>query len=271
MADAPQSHLLGEAAARQLSNTTKTPPQWVGITPRWIVQLLPWTPVEAGVYRVNRVISDPFAVECTPDADSPLPNANIDYDENPREYTLTTVTTVGYGEIHPLSPAGRVFNAILILIGVTVILLAMGAMTQTVIELELNNFFGKRRAKNMIDKLDGHIILCGFGRVGRGAAAVLMESNTPFVVVDHNEDRVERAMQQGMLAVLADASRDDTLRLVGIARAKGLIATLRSDPDNLFVVLTAKTLNPNLELSARVAEESAESKMRRAGATHGAR
>ncbi|MEP7352715.1 MAG: NAD-binding protein [Acidobacteriota bacterium] len=182
--------------------------------------------------------------------------------------TLTTVTTVGYGEIHPLSTAGRVFNAILIMVGVTIILLAMGAMTQTVIELELNNFFGKRRTRNMIDKLEGHIILCGFGRVGRGAAAVLSESNTPFVVVDHNEDRVERAIKLGMLAVLADASRDDTLRLVGIARAKGLIATLRSDPDNLFVVLTAKSLNPNLELSARVAEESTEAKMRRAGATH---
>jgi len=181
--------------------------------------------------------------------------------------TLTTVTTVGYGEIHPLSPAGRVFNALLILVGVTVILLAMGAMTQTVIELELQQFFGKRRVQKMIDKLQGHIIVCGFGRVGRGAAAELVEAGTPFVVIDHNEDRVERAIQQGMLAVLADASRDDTFQLVGIERAKGLIATLASDADNLFLVMTAKTLNPNLQLSARVAEESSEQKMRRAGAT----
>ena len=92
MADNEHRTLTAQAA-RQLSNTTKTPPQWVGNTPRWLVQLLPWTPVEAGVYRVNRVVSNPFAVECTPDADSPLPNANIDYDETPREYTLTTVTT----------------------------------------------------------------------------------------------------------------------------------------------------------------------------------
>src|ERR1700685_2392675 len=97
--------------------------------------------------------------------------------------TLTTVTTVGYGEIHTLSTPGRVFNCFLILFGVVTMLLAIGAMTQTVIELELNQFFGKRRVKSMIDKLDGHIILCGFGRVGRGAADELRQAGLPFVVV----------------------------------------------------------------------------------------
>jgi len=180
--------------------------------------------------------------------------------------TLTTVTTVGYGEIRSLSHAGRVFNSFLILFGVITMLLAIGAMTQTVIELELNQFFGKRRIKSMIEKLEGHIILCGFGRVGRGAAEELRQAGARFVVIDNNEDRVERAIQSGMLAVLADASRDETLKEVGIDRAKGLIATLASDADNLFVILTAKTLNPNLQLSARVAEETSENKMRRAGA-----
>jgi len=180
--------------------------------------------------------------------------------------TLTTVTTVGYAEIRGLSHAGRVFNSFLILFGVTTIFLAFGAMTQTAIELELNQFFGKRRVRNMIDKLEGHIILCGFGRVGRGAAEELRKAGASFVVIDNNDERVERAMKAGMLAVLADASRDETLRDVGIARAKGLIATLASDADNLFVILSAKTLNPNLQLSARIAEESSEVKMRRAGA-----
>jgi len=91
--------------------------------------------------------------------------------------TLTTVTTVGYGEIRGLSHSGRVFNSFLILFGVTTIFLAVGAMTQTIIELELNQFFGKRRVKNMIDKLEGHIILCGFGRVGRGAAEEFRMTN----------------------------------------------------------------------------------------------
>lgn len=180
--------------------------------------------------------------------------------------TLTTVTTVGYGELHPLSRAGRVFNSGLILIGVVTMLLAVGAMTQTIVELELNQFFGKRRVKGMIGKLEGHVIVCGFGRVGRGAADELRQARLPFVVVDHSEDRVEQAMREGMLGVLADASRDETLREIGIDRAKGLIATLATDADNLFLILTAKTLNPRLQLSARVAEESSEEKMRRAGA-----
>jgi hypothetical protein len=93
MGDNDQRRMLGERAARQLSNTTKTPPYWVGSTPRWLVQLLPWTPVEAGVYRVNRVVEAGFAVECSPDDATPLPNALIDYQEKPREYTLSSVTT----------------------------------------------------------------------------------------------------------------------------------------------------------------------------------
>jgi voltage-gated potassium channel len=182
--------------------------------------------------------------------------------------TLITVTSIGYAEIRPLSQAGRMFNSVLILFGVTTILLAVGVMTQTAIELELNQYFGKRRAKNMIDKLQDHIIVCGYGRVGRGAADELLQARIPFVVVDRSEDRVERAMHNGILAVVADASRDETLRDVGIMRAKGLIATLASDADNLFLILTAKTLNPALQLSARVSEESSESKMRRAGADY---
>jgi voltage-gated potassium channel len=182
--------------------------------------------------------------------------------------TLITVTTVGYAEIHPLSEGGRIFNSFLIFFGVVILLLAVGAMTQTVIELELNQFFGKRRIKNMIDKLDGHFILCGFGRVGRGAAEELRQAGVLFVVVDNDENKVERAIHDGMLGVVADASRDETLRDVGIDKARGLIATLSSDADNLFLVLTAKTLNPNLQLTARIAEESSEQKMRRAGADY---
>jgi voltage-gated potassium channel len=180
--------------------------------------------------------------------------------------TLITVTTVGYGELHPLSGAGRIFNSFLILFGVVTMLLAIGAMTQTVIELELNQFFGRRRIKSMIDKLDGHVIVCGFGRVGRGAAAELLQAEVPFVVVDNNDDKVESAITSGMLAVSADASRDETLHEVGIVRARGLIATLASDADNLFLILSAKALNPKLHLSARVAEETSEPKLRRAGA-----
>ena len=101
------------------------------------------------------------------------------------------------------------------------VLMAFGVMTQTVIELELNQFFGKRRIKSMIEKLEGHVLLCGFGRVGQGAAEELRAADVPFVIIDNNEDRVEQAMKDGMLAVCADASRDETLKEVGIDRAAG--------------------------------------------------
>jgi voltage-gated potassium channel len=181
--------------------------------------------------------------------------------------TLITVTTVGYGEVHPLSHAGRIFNSFVMFFGVTVMFLAVGTVTQTVIELELNQYFEKRRIKGMIDKLQDHFIVCGYGRVGRGAAEELAQAKVPFVVIDRNEDRVERVMKNGMLGVLGDATHDDVLREVGIAKAKGLVATLASDADNLFLILSAKALNARLHLSARVDEETSEEKMRRAGAT----
>jgi voltage-gated potassium channel len=182
--------------------------------------------------------------------------------------TLITVSTVGYFEVHTLSFAGRIFNSFLILFGVTIMLLAVGGMTQAIIELELNQYFGKRRNKKMIDKLKDHYIVCGFGRVGRGAATELQRADRPFLIVDRNEDRVEWAIKSGMLAVLADATNDETLRDAGVLRAKGLIATLSSDADNLFVILSAKALKPSLLVSARVASEESDRKMRLAGADY---
>ena len=180
--------------------------------------------------------------------------------------TLTTMTTVGYGEIHPLSEAGRIFNSFLIVFGVTTIFIAIGAMTQTIIEQEFGDALGRRRNKRMIDKLKNHYIVCGFGRVGRGAAAELKHAGVPFVVVDSNPERAEMAITAGMLAVAADSTRDETLRQLGIDRARGLVAALATDADNLFVLLSAKGLNPKIYVAARAAEEGAEEKMRRAGA-----
>uniref|UniRef100_Q023V1 TrkA-N domain protein n=1 Tax=Solibacter usitatus (strain Ellin6076) TaxID=234267 RepID=Q023V1_SOLUE len=180
--------------------------------------------------------------------------------------TLTTMTTVGYGEIHPLSRAGRIFNSFLIFFGVTTIFIAIGAMTQTIIEMEFGDATGKRRNKRMIDKLKDHYIICGYGRVGRGAANELLHAGVPFVVVDIAPERVERAMLSGMLAVAADSTRDETLHQVGIERARGLVAALATDADNLFVLLSAKGLNRNIYVATRAAEEGAEDKMRRAGA-----
>jgi voltage-gated potassium channel len=180
--------------------------------------------------------------------------------------TLFTVATVGYSELHPLSQAGRVFNSFIIFFGVTVMFFAIGTMTQTIVQLELGDIFDKRRMRRMIDKLANHYIICGFGRVGRGAAEELRAAGAAFVIVDRDPERVEQAVKAGMLAVQADSTRDETLHAVGVTKARGLIAALGTDADNLFVILSAKTLNPLLNLAARVAEEESEQKLRRAGA-----
>ena len=180
--------------------------------------------------------------------------------------TLTTITTVGYQEVLPLSHAARVFNSFLIIFGVTAMFLAVGAMTQTIIELELQDRYGKSRTKRMINNLKDHFIVCGFGRVGRNASYELQRTSAPFVVIDRSEQRVNNAVKAGMLAIAADATQDESLREAGVLRAKGLIAAVPSDAENLFIILSAKALNPNLTVVTRVSEEEAGEKLRRAGA-----
>ncbi|HEU4635861.1 MAG TPA: potassium channel protein [Edaphobacter sp.] len=180
--------------------------------------------------------------------------------------TLTTITTVGYQEIRSLSHAGRVFNSFLILFGVTAMFLAVGGMTQTIIELELQDSYGKRRKRRMIENLHDHFIVCGFGRVGRNACDEFERTKAPFLVIDRNEQRAARATNAGMLAMVADATQDESLRRAGVLKAKGLIAALPSDAENLFIILSAKALNPALKVVTRVTEEEAGQKLRRAGA-----
>jgi voltage-gated potassium channel len=181
--------------------------------------------------------------------------------------TLITITTVGYQEVHSLSHAGRIFNSVLILFGVSTVFFAVGVMTQTIIELELQDRYGKRRSRRMINALKDHYLICGFGRVGRNAAYELQRAKEQFLIVDRDPERAERAMKAGMLVLVADATRDESLRDAGIMRAQGLVAALPSDAENLFVILSAKTLNPGLNVVTRASEEEAEEKLRRAGAS----
>jgi voltage-gated potassium channel len=180
--------------------------------------------------------------------------------------TLITITTVGYQEIHPLSPAGRTFNSFLIFFGVTAMFVAVGAMTQTIIELQLQDFYGERRRRRAIMHMKDHFIVCGFGRVGRSAASELQRTGVPFVVIDRNEQRIERAIAAGMHAIRADATQDESLREAGVERARGFIAALATDADNVFVILSVRTLNPGLTVVTRASEENSEEKLRRAGA-----
>lgn len=179
---------------------------------------------------------------------------------------VMTMTTVGYGEVRPLSDAARIFNSFYMLLSVCMLLLALGVVTQTVLESQFETILGKRRLRKMIEKLQNHYIVCGFGRVGRGAAAELRDAGVQLVIIDRNEEKVERAIKAGYLAFLADSTRDETFREAGIGKAKGLIAALATDADNLFAVISAKTMNPNLRVVARAGEEEAESKLRRVGA-----
>jgi voltage-gated potassium channel len=180
--------------------------------------------------------------------------------------TLITISTVGYQELHPLSPAGRLFNSFLILFGVSVMFFSVGVITQGIIELELQDKFGRRRSQRVIDRLHDHFIVCGFGRVGRHASTELLRTGAPFLVLDRNEARAQQARQSGMNVLVADATRDESLRMAGITRARGLVSALATDADNLFVILSAKSMNPNLTVVTRASEEEAEAKLRRAGA-----
>jgi voltage-gated potassium channel len=180
--------------------------------------------------------------------------------------TLITIATVGYSEVHPLGRAGRIFNSVLIFFGVSLLFFAIGLITQAVVQLELGEFFGKRRMKRMIDKLENHYIVCGYGRVGRGAAWEMQQAGLACVIVDRDPEKVEQAVAAGLHGLAADSTRDQTLVDAGVARARGLVAALGTDADNLFVILSAKTLNPLLNVAARAGEEEAEEKLRRAGA-----
>lgn len=136
--------------------------------------------------------------------------------------TLTTITTVGDQQARALDHGGRVFNALVILFGVTAMFLAVGAMTPTIIELELADGYSVRRRRRLIEGLEGHIIVCGYGRVGRNASYELARAQARFMVLDRDAARVAKVSEAGTPGLVADATKDDSLRAAGVLRAKGL-------------------------------------------------
>jgi len=181
-------------------------------------------------------------------------------------FTLFTLTTVGYQELHALSRSGRIFNSILIALGVTTVFFAIGLITQFAVEAELGEVFKRRRQKRMLDKLDDHYIVCGAGRVGRAVIRELVRSGASFAVIDSEPKRAQWALEQGYMAVLADATQDETLQGVHIERAKGLVAALPTDAQNVYIVLTARGMNLDLTIVARASNDQAGAKLRQAGA-----
>jgi voltage-gated potassium channel len=181
---------------------------------------------------------------------------------------LTTVSTIGYGEIHPLSHAGRVFNAFVIAAGVTLVLLFFGGAAQALLEFELQSVFGRRRMDREIGRLSDHYILCGAGRVGRSAARELARKPLPFVIIDTDAAKLTRYSDEGWLSFTGDATQAAVLRQAQVERARGLVASATADATNIYIVLTAKSLNPNLNIIARASEEGAEQHLITAGANH---
>jgi voltage-gated potassium channel len=178
---------------------------------------------------------------------------------------VMTMATVGYREVHELSATGRVFNLFLMIFGVGSVFFTIGMLTQTLLEFELENFFGKKRMLRQIDKLSGHYILCGAGRVGHSAARELARKPVPFVIIEHNQGRLEREPSE-WLVLEGDATQEKVLRQAGIERAAGLVAATTTDATNIYIVLTARSLNPKLKIIARASAEDAEKYLRTAGA-----
>lgn len=177
--------------------------------------------------------------------------------------TVTTVATVGFREVQPLDATGMVFTMVLILVGVGIALYTFGVALEALIEGHLRTHVERRRMDRHIDRMSGHVIICGSGRVGRASAAYLRATGRKVVVIDRDPDRL-----QGIECpyVLGDVSDDQTLQTAGIERARALIAALDTDADNVYVTLTSRALRDDLVIIARARDESSKSKLIRAGA-----
>src|SRR6266403_1491740 len=182
--------------------------------------------------------------------------------------TVQTLTTVGYGDLPPRSGAGRSFAVLVMLIGAGGVALAVSTIVQSVVKWELVSTFGQRRLTKKMSKLRDHYIICGSGRVGSHLIRDLLSANESFVVIETDQQRAAEFSQRGVTVMVGDATLEDSLRGVGVEHARGLAACLPNDADNVYVVLTARDLNPKLRIVARAAEEQAEAKLIRAGADH---
>ena len=178
---------------------------------------------------------------------------------------ITTFTTIGYQEVHPLSHAGRVFNSFLIIAGVSLLFVMIGSVTQALLEFELVKVFGRRRMQREVAGLKNHYIICGAGRVGTSVAQELARKPCPFVIVEHDEKNVAE-LDPTWLVMIGDAASEKTLRDAGISHALGLVAATTTDATNIYIVLTARSINPNLKIIARASEERAQKHLKTAGA-----
>ncbi len=177
-----------------------------------------------------------------------------------------TVTTVGYGDLTPATHNGRIFSLLFMLVGVGVVLYALTTSVHAIVQSELVAAFGERRQSRKMSNLRNHFIICGSGRVGSHLVRALLNSSEPFIVIENDPQRVTELTELGVLVLVRDATLEETLLEAGVEHARGLATCLPDDADNVYVVLTARDLNPQMHIVARAAEEQAEAKLIRAGA-----
>jgi voltage-gated potassium channel len=180
--------------------------------------------------------------------------------------TVITLSTVGFSETLPLSPAGRIFTMILIVLGVSTVAYTLSSIGEYILNVRVGPKVRERRLMRLINKLENHFIICGYGRVGRSAYDALKKADRQVVIIEKENQQVEESTDLGLTVVKGDATRDETLRQAGIEKASGLMVCSGNDSDNLFIVLSARTLNPDLYIVARSVDPENEVKMRRAGA-----
>lgn len=180
--------------------------------------------------------------------------------------TIISVTTAGYREVHDMSVYGQAWTSLVLVVGVGTLFYTASLVMAEVVEGSFYQRLEERRFNRMLEQLDNHFIICGYGRIGKVIADEFRRQHVPFVVVDRDPARVQDVMGTGALAVAADASREDVLKRVGIDRARGLIAAVGTEAENVYTVLTARVLRKDLFIIARIEAVEAESKLRAAGA-----
>ena len=180
--------------------------------------------------------------------------------------TVISLATVGFREVHELSSLGRVWTMLLSISGVAIIFGTVGIVVEAFLAEQLSGRRARQRMAQQIADLKEHFILCGFGRVGSTVAGELTHGRIPFVIIDINQQSLDEAINDGLLVVAGDATHDEVLMRAGIERARGLITTTDSDANNVYVTLSARSLNKNLFIVARANDEGAEDKLRQAGA-----
>ncbi|MCS6884710.1 MAG: NAD-binding protein [Acidobacteriota bacterium] len=180
--------------------------------------------------------------------------------------TVITLSTIGYGETHPLSPAGRIFTVFLILTGLGIIGYGLSIFAAFIVDGQLGRVIKRHRMEQKLRALSKHYIICGAGETGRCVAEEFIKTKKPFVVIEKRRDAIERIDYRDLCYIIGDATRDAVLQQAGIERAVGLISALDTDRDNLFVVLTARALNSKMKIVSRLVDQESEKKLLTAGA-----